>query len=44
MPFLFQCFHTFYRPMYIIKYVINLQTVLKQVFHLAKENLAAIQG
>lgn len=44
MPFLFQCFRTFYRPMYIVKYVINLQTMLKQVFCLAKQNLAAVQG
>lgn len=30
--------------MYIVKYVINLQTMLKQVFCLAKQNLAAVQG
>lgn len=43
MPFLFQCFHTFYRPMYIVKYVINLQAMLKQMFHLAKQSLAEVQ-
>lgn len=29
--------------MYIVKYIINLQTMLKQMFHFAKQDLAAVQ-